>query len=275
MRKKAYISTPKMTGIKVLKDFSVSEIIPFINWVFFFHEWKFKGSYPALLNDPEKGEEAMKLLADAKQLLEKMCKEKMIRANAVVGIFPAGSVKNNVEITIDNKYKEVIVFERNRELKNDKEPNLCLADFIAPTELNAADHIGMYALTTGIGIEKWEEEFKKSGDDYSAIMLKILSNRLAEAFAELLHQKIRKEIWGYSPDENLTPDELFKEKYHGIRPAPGYPACPDHKLKEKIFSILDAEKNTGIKLTENYSMLPSASVCGFYFAHPESRYFGV
>lgn len=271
----AQITIPKQTGIKVIYDFPITELIPFINWAYFFHEWRFKGSYPTLLNDPEKGTEAKKLLADANTFLENICKEKMIQANAVIGIFPANSKKNNIEITINNKQTEIIAFERNKELKSKGETNLCLADFIAPIDTQTKDFIGMFALSTGHGVEKREAAYKNSGDDYSAIMLRILADRLAEAFAEVLHLKVRKELWGYSPEENHSVEALFTEKYRGIRPAPGYPACPNHELKSQIFKILDAETNTGITLTENYSMLPSASVCGFYFAHPESIFFGI
>jgi 5-methyltetrahydrofolate--homocysteine methyltransferase len=271
---KAKISEPKQRGIQIIKDFPVEDLIPLINWAYFFHEWKFKGTYPVLLNDAEKGPEAKKLLTDAEAMLRNICNKKMIVANAIVGIFPAKSDMNNIHINTDH-HSEIIAFQRNTEIKENNEPNLCLSDFIAPAEYNVQDYIGLFALTSGFEVEKWENDFKKSGDDYSAIMLRILADRLAEAFAEVLHQKVRKEIWGYSPNENYTVEELFAGKYQGIRPAPGYPACPDHTLKKQIFNILDAEKNTGIKLTETFSMIPFASVCGFYFAHPESRYFGI
>jgi 5-methyltetrahydrofolate--homocysteine methyltransferase len=272
---KADIVEPKLKGIQIIRDFPIEEIIPYINWAYFFYQWKFKGGYPAILNDPEKGPEARKLYEDAIQFLEKMVAKKMVKANAAVGIFPANTNKNIVNINIDEHRTESIIFERNLEQKDNNEHNLCLADFIAPAETRVKDYIGLFALTGGFGIDKWEEQFKKSGDDYSAIMLRILADRLAEAFAEVLHLKVRKEIWGYAPHENLTTEELFSEKYRGIRPAPGYPACPNHEQKEIIFRILDAENNAGIQLTESYSMWPAASVCGYYFAHPESRYFGV
>ena len=200
----------------------------------------------------------------------------MLEANAVFGIFPANSKNNSIEVySSENKKLESFHFLRNQEEKKENLSNLCLSDFIAPAESGIKDHIGFFAVTAGQGIKKWITKFEKEDDDYSSIMLKVLADRLAEAFAELLHQKLRKEYWAYSINENLKLPELLKNKYKGIRPAPGYPACPDHSEKRKIFDLLEAEKNTGIELTENFSMYPTASVSGYYFAHPKSQYFKV
>lgn len=270
---KANIVQPNVLGIKVLKNISVKELIPYISWAYFFHQWQLKGAYPALLNDTEKGDEAKNLLHDAQIMLEKIIRENLLTANAVFGIFPAYSKDKNVYFEYNNKIEE-INFPRNREPKEKGEPNYCLSDFITPKELNTPDYMGMFVTTAGIGIEKAEKKFKNAGDDYSALMLRILADRLAEALAEYLHKKIRKEYWAYSPNENLNVDEVIKEKYRGIRPAPGYPCCPEHKLKSIIFEKLDVTNNIGAYLTESYSMYPAATVSGFYFAHPEARYFG-
>lgn len=270
---KANIVVPNVLGIKVLKNIPIKELVPYISWAYFFHQWQFKGGYPALLNDAEKGKEAKKLLLDAQKMLEKIEKENLLTANAVFGIFHAYSKDNNVYFEFNNKVEE-INFPRNREPKENGEPNYCLSDFIASKELNITDYLGMFVTTAGIGVDKSEKTFKDAGDDYSALMLRILADRLAEALAEYLHVKIRKEFWAYSPNENLNIEEVIKEKYRGIRPAPGYPCCPEHKLKSIIFDKLDVTNNIGATLTESYSMYPAATVSGFYFAHPEARYFG-
>ena len=270
---KANIVKPNVLGVKVLRNISVKELFPYISWAYFFHQWQLKGAYPALLNDTEKGQEAKKLLQEAQEMLEKITRENLLTANAVFGIFPAYSKENIVYYQFNNRF-EKINFPRNREPKENKEPNYCLSDFIAPKELNSTDYFGMFVTTAGIGIEKAEKQFKDAGDDYSALMLRILADRLAEALAEYLHVLIRKDFWGYSPNENLNVEEVIKEKYRGIRPAPGYPCCPEHKLKAIIFEKLDVTNNIGASLTESYSMYPAATVSGFYFAHPEARYFG-
>jgi 5-methyltetrahydrofolate--homocysteine methyltransferase len=271
---KADIIKPAVIGVKVIKNISIKELIPLISWAYFFHQWQFKGAYPALLNDTEKGKEAKQLLLDAKNLLNRIAEEKLLSADAVIGIFPAYSEKNKVYFNSNENSIKEIEFPRNREPKDDSQPNLCLSDFIAPKELNITDYIGMFVTTAGIGAEKIEKQFKDAGDEYSALMVRILADRLAEALAEYLHEKIRKEIWAYSPNENVNIEEMLKEKYRGIRPAPGYPSCPEHKLKEIIFNELNVTENIGASLTESYSMMPAATVSGFYFAHPEARYFG-
>jgi 5-methyltetrahydrofolate--homocysteine methyltransferase len=271
---KADIVKPAVIGTKVIKNIPIQELIPLISWAYFFHQWQFKGAYPALLTDPEKGKEANQLLNDAKNLLNKIANENLLSADAVIGIFPAYSEGNDVYFKSDENDFKKISFPRNKEPKEDNQPNLCLSDFIAPKELNVTDYFGMFVTTAGMGAEKIEKQFKDAGDEYSALMVRILADRLAEALAEYFHERIRKEIWAYSPNENVNIEEMLKEKYRGIRPAPGYPSCPEHKLKEVIFNELNVTKNIGASLTESYSMMPAATVSGFFFAHPEARYFG-
>lgn len=272
------INTPKFTGIKVLRDYPISEITNYINWVFFFVVWQLRGKFPEILNDPKLGEEAQKLFDDAKKLLARIENEKLLTANGIFGIFPANSVGDDIEVYKDTNRREVITTFINLRNQTEKEPgvpNLCLSDFIAPKESKKTDYIGAFAVTSGLGIEKLIAEFEKDHDDYNSIMVKALADRLAEAFTELLHFLIRKEFWGYDPDENISLNDLFLEKYRGIRPAHGYPACPDHSEKETLFKLLDVTNQTGISLTESNSMLPAASVSGLVFAHPQSKYFFV
>ncbi len=269
------IIKPKKLGITTLTDFPISEIIPFIDWNFFFHAWRLKGSYPKIFDDTEKGAEARKVFDDAQKMLDDIVKHKMLKANATFGLFAANRIgEESVELQLDDSKKTVFEFLRNQEDKKGK-PNYSLADFIAPKEQNQTDYLGIFALTTGLGIEKHIAKFEAEDDDYSAIMLKILADRLAEAFAELLHYKVRTEYWGYSPEEALNINDLLKEKYKGIRPAPGYPACPEHSEKRKIFDILNCEESIGVNLTESYAMYPTAAVSGYYFAHPNIKYFAV
>jgi 5-methyltetrahydrofolate--homocysteine methyltransferase len=271
------ISEPDHTGIKIFKDFSLEELVDHIDWTYFFHEWRLNGKFPAIFDDPVKGEEAAKLFDDAQEMLMLIAKENWLVANGVVGIFPANSVGDDIEIYSSDKKDKILTtfhFLRNQQQQEDI-PNYCLADFIAPKSSGITDYVGCFVVTAGIGIEKKVEEFKKDNDDYSSLMLKILADRLTEAFAEVLHLKVRKEIWGYVKDEDLSLDEIHLGKFRGIRPAPGYPACPDHSEKSEIFKILDASKNTGISLTESYMMVPAASVCGWYFANPDAKYFSV
>ncbi len=275
---KTEIIRPSFTGIRALNDYPLEEIREYISWVFFFVVWQLKGKFPGILQDPVQGEEARKLFSDANEMLDRIIREKWLTANAVVGFFPANAVGDDIEIYSDESRSRVIsrfINLRNQVKRPGNAPNLCLADFIAPKESGRIDYIGAFANTAGLGIEKKLAEFDKNQDDYSSIMLKSLSDRLAEAFTELLHKKVRKEFWGYAPGENLSLENLLLEKYQGIRPAHGYPACPDHSEKETLFSLLEAEKNTGICLTENFSMYPAASVSGLIFAHPESKYFFV
>jgi len=272
------ITQPKILGNKYLNDYPLEEISSFIDWTFFFHAWKISGKYPAIFKDPVKGIEAKKLYDDAQSMLNRIISEKWLEAHAAFGIYPAYSVNDSVEFFKDldkNKQLGTFHFLRNQEKKKDGMPNLSLADFIAPKESGITDYIGAFAATASIGIEKQLETFQKDGDDYNAIMLKLLADRLAEAFAELLHYKVRTEYWGYSDETNPEMKKLLKEEYTGIRPAPGYPACPEHSEKRTLFNLLDAETKTGVKLTDSFAMYPAASVSGYYFAHPESKYFNI
>ncbi len=272
------IFKPAQTGLHLFDNVSIEEIKQYINWVFFFVTWQLRGKFPDILDDPKQGEEARKLFEDANQLLDRISREKLLRAKGIAGLFPANSVDDDIEVYKDEKRKAVqcrFINLRNQVFKEDDSPNLCLADFIAPRNTGISDYIGAFAVTAGLGIEDLIREFESKHDDYNAIMVKALADRLAEAFTELVHERIRKELWGYAKDENLSMDDLFYEKYQGIRPAHGYPACPDHSEKETLFRLLNAQKHTGIILTESFSMYPAASVSGLVFAHPQSRYFFV
>ena len=269
---------PKLIGVKTIKDFSLSELVPYIDWTPFFHSWEMKGSYPKILKDIERGVEATKLFNEAQEMLAKIVNEKWLQANAVVGVFPANAVGDDIEVyTDDTRSKVETTFHtlRQQTKKPEGQFNVALADFVAPKTSGKADYIGGFAVTTGIGIDKHVAEFEKNNDDYSAIMLKALADRLAEAFAERMHEIVRKEIWGYAANEKLSNEQLIKEEYHGIRPAPGYPAQPDHTEKKDLFKLLNVEMNTGIALTESMAMLPTAAVSGLYFSHEESHYFGL
>jgi 5-methyltetrahydrofolate--homocysteine methyltransferase len=267
--------TPAFTGTRIFTDFSLQDISQYIDWTFFFHAWKISGRYPSIFEDPVKGDEARKLFADGQEMLEKIIRNSMLKADGVIAFYPAASSGDDVNLFSDDHIFSTLHFLRNQENKEEGIPNLCLADFIAPESSGIRDHIGMFAVTAGIGIEKWVERYEKDGDDYSSFMLKILADRLAEAFAELMHEKVRKEYWGYARDEKLAIKDLLKESYQGIRPAPGYPACPEHSEKFTIFELLEAEKHAGISLTENFAMYPAASVSGYYFMHPFAKYFNV
>lgn len=271
------ILVPRRPGIHVLEDYPMEKIVPFINWIFFFVTWELRGKFPDILKDPKYGREASRLYADARAMLDLIVREKWLKANAVFGIFPANARGDDILVFNDEQRKqELCTFTnlRNQSSRKDGQPNLCLSDFLAPAGSGITDYMGAFAVTAGIGIEEKISEFEAAHDDYSAIMLKALADRLAEAFTELVHLEIRKDYWGYNPDENLDMDALFRENYQGIRPAHGYPACPEHSEKEVLFKLLQAEKQ-GISLTENYSMVPAASVSGLVFASPESRYFFV
>jgi 5-methyltetrahydrofolate--homocysteine methyltransferase len=269
---------PKFIGNKYFSDYPLDEIRKYIDWTFFFHSWRINGKYPAIFADPIKGLEARKLFDDANEMLDKIVSEKRLQANGVIGFYPAIAVGDDVELFGDENRETPIKtfrFLRNQQLKENEISNLSLADFIAPKTSGKHDYFGCFAVTSGTGIEKWVEKYEAENDDYSAIMMKILADRFAEAFAELMHEKVRKEFWGYAADENLPVSEILHEKYQGIRPAPGYPACPEHSEKRELFELLDAEKNTGIFLTENFAMYPAASVSGYYFAHPQAQYFNL
>jgi len=276
--KQSKILKPSFTGTRVFEDYPLEEIRDYISWLFFFLVWQLKGKWPDILDDPRQGKEAQKLFADAQEMLDEIIREKSLRASAVIGFYPANSVGDDIEVYSDETRSEVLtrfINLRNQSLKNGEGPNLSLADYIAPRESGIIDYIGTFAVTTGTGIEEKLSYFKENHDDYSSIMIKSLADRLAEAFIELLHAKVRQEYWGYSPDEKLGLEDLIMEKYQGIRPAFGYPACPDHSEKKTLFNLMDAEKHTGIKLTENFAMYPAASVSGLFFSHPEARYFHV
>ena len=271
-------TTPRLLGTKVFKDYSLEEIAAYIDWTPFFHSWELKGSYPKIFDDAEKGDEAKKLFADAQAMLKRLIKEKWLRARAVLGLFPANSVGDDIEVYSDEGRTEVLTTFHNlrqQQERIDSKANRCLSDFIAPKESGIKDYIGSFALTTGIGIDERIAEFEEQHDDYSAIMLKALADRLAEAFAELLHLRVRKEFWGYSANEQLDTAALINETYRGIRPAAGYPACPDHTEKELIWKLLQVKANTGIWLTESKAMVPTAAVSGLYYGHPASSYFAV
>ena len=275
---KANITKPNSIGNKYISDYPLEKIVKYIDWTFFFHAWKLSGKYPAIFNDPAKGEEAKKLFEDGQLLLKKIIAAKMLTAKGVIGLYPANSVDDDVEVYTDETRKTISTrfhFLRSQIKKPGNESNFCLADFIAPKTSGRLDFIGGFAVTAGIDIEKWVKEFEHQHDDYNAIMLKILADRMAEAFAELLHEKVRREYWGYAKEEHLDIPSLIQEKYRGIRPAIGYPSIPDHAEKKQLFSLLDVEKQTSIALTETYAMYPAASVCGFYFAHPQARYFTI
>ncbi len=265
---------PNVKGIEVLRDFPISQIRDYIDWTPFFSTWMMKGKYPEILTDRVVGNEAKELFKDANDLLDEIVEKNLLRANAVIGIFPANSDGDEV-IVESNETSATFQFLRQQAKKRKETPNLSLADFIAPKASGKADFIGGFAVTAGIGIEELIANFEKDHDEYHVILTKAVADRLAEAFAELMHEKVRKEYWGYNVNESFDNEDLIKEKYQGIRPAPGYPACPDHTEKDKLFKILNVTENTGITLTESYAMYPAASVSGFYFSHPRSRYFGL
>ncbi len=265
---------PKFTGVKSLPGYSLEEISRYIDWTPFFITWEMKGKYPAIFENDTYGGEARKLYNDAREMLDKIISDKWLTANAVFGIFPANSAGDDIILNGNNNPGQIKLHTiRQQSKKAAGASNLALADFIAPADSGIQDYIGAFAITTGLGIEKKIAEFEELHDDYSIIMLKALADRLAEAFAELLHEKARKEFWGYAADEDLSNEALIKEKYRGIRPAPGYPAQPDHTEKMTIWKLLDVENSTGITLTESLAMNPAASVCGLWFAHPDAKYF--
>ncbi len=272
------IVTPAFLGVKKFENYSLQEISEKIDWTPFFHAWELKGKYPEIFNNKDYGTEAKKLFNDAQLLLETIIKDNSLKANSLIAFYPAQSVGDDIEIyDNENRDRPLSVFHTLRQQfdKKSKNENLALADFIAPKSSGINDYLGLFIVTTGIGLEKLVKSYEEQHDDYNAIMAKALADRLAEAFAELMHEKTRKEFWGYAKDETLSNEELIKEKYFGIRPAPGYPACPDHTEKQTVFKLLQSEENIGVSLTENFAMYPAASVSGFYFSHPQTKYFGV
>ncbi len=270
--------TPKKLGISTFDDFPLQDLISYIDWTPFFQTWELHGKFPAILSDEVVGVEATQLYEDAQKMLTQIIEEKWLKASAVVGLFPANSVGDDIEIYADEERKNPIHLQhslRQQTKKTAGQPNLALADFIAPKESGISDYIGGFVVTTGLGIDAHIERFEKDHDDYNSILLKALADRLAEAFAECLHAHVRKEYWGYAANEHLNAEEIIKEKYRGIRPAPGYPACPDHTEKIGLFKLLNATAITGVSLTESLAMFPTASVSGWYFGHPEASYFGL
>ena len=269
---------PKFIGRRAFKNFDLAEIARYIDWQPFFQTWDLHGSYPAILDDAVVGDSARKVYADGQALLKRVIENRWLTANGVVAFYPANTVNDDdIEIYADESREQVLFTWRNlrqQTAKREGVDNKCLADFIAPKFSGIADYIGMFAVTSGLGIEKWEAEFQKQHDDYSSIMLKAIADRLAEAFAEALHERVRKDLWGYAPDENLSNEQLIKESYRGIRPAPGYPACPEHTVKRDMFRVMACEE-IGMQLTESLAMYPAAAVSGFYFSHPASQYFNV
>ena len=269
---------PKKLGLTVFRNYKLKELVDYFDWKPFFSAWQLYGNYPQILNDKKAGVAAKDLLQDARDMITRIVKEGWITANAVISFWPANSNKDDIEIYKDESRKEVcsVLYTLRQQMsKASSRANLALSDFIGPKDKKIRDYIGAFAVTAGIDMEKKSSEFKKNNDDYGSIMLSAICDRFAEAFAERLHERVRKEFWGYAEDEKLNSQDLISEQYQGIRPAPGYPACPDHSEKSSLFQLLDVEKNTGIKLTENFAMWPAASICGYYFSHPKSSYFGV
>jgi 5-methyltetrahydrofolate--homocysteine methyltransferase len=270
---------PAQLGLQNFEGYSLAKIAERIDWSPFFHTWELHGRYPKILDDEVVGEEARKLFADAKTILNRIIEEDLLEARAVIGFWPANQVNDDdVEIYTDDTRSKVLTtfrFLRQQMNKGTGKANNCLADLVAPKDSGVADYIGGFACTAGIGVEDIAKRFEADHDDYNSIMYKALADRLAEAFTELMHERVRKEFWGYDPDEQLDNEALIREEYRGIRPAPGYPACPEHSEKGPLFELLNAPENAGITLTESFAMFPGAAVSGFYFAHPEARYFGL
>ena len=269
---------PRQPGLASLKNYPLEKLVAFIDWAPFFQTWDLAGKYPDILEDPAVGEAARNVLRDGKAMLDRVVKGRWLTASGVFGLWPANSIGDDIEIYADEKRDRVLMTWHNLRQQNQKppgNPNQCLADFVAPKDSGLADYLGAFAVTSGLGIDARVKEFEAKNDDYSAIMLKAVADRLAEAFAEHLHHRVRTELWGYAAGESLSSDEMIAEKYAGIRPAPGYPACPDHTEKGDLFRLLDAGKNADMRLTESFAMLPTAAVSGFYFSHPQARYFAV
>jgi len=268
--------TPNFIGTKTI-DVDLDVLVPYIDWTPFFRTWQLFGKYPAILKDEVVGEQATSVFADAQEMLAVILKEKKLTAKAVYGIFPANQINDDdIELTDENgKPLQTFLTLRQQSQKTIAAPNIALADFIAPKDNGVTDYMGCFCVTTGFGVDEWAAEFEKDLDDYNSIMVKALADRFAEAFAEYLHEKVRKEIWGYAPEEQLSTEAMIEEVYKGIRPAPGYPACPDHLEKPTIWKLLNVEKEIGVTLTESMAMWPASSVSGYYFGNPESKYFGL
>jgi 5-methyltetrahydrofolate--homocysteine methyltransferase len=261
----------------VFENYSLDDLREYIDWTPFFHAWELKGRYPKILDDAHKGAQARELFSDAQEMLDTLIKENWLRAKAVFGFFPAAGIDESIQIYDESRQNVSLSLQhlRQQNRRPEGKANQCLSDWIAPESSGLNDYIGAFAVTTGVGIEKHVARFEADHDDYNAIMLKILADRLAEAFAERLHQRVRTEFWGYAAAESMNNEQLIDEAYQGIRPAPGYPACPDHTEKAALWKLLEADSRADISITESFAMLPAASVSGWYFAHPQSRYFGV
>jgi 5-methyltetrahydrofolate--homocysteine methyltransferase len=271
------LPAPEFTGVRVLDNFPLATLREFIDWSPFFHTWGLKGVYPRILEDERQGVEATRLFNDAIALLDRIIEKNLITARGVYGFFPAAAVGDDVELYTDSTRTarlDSLHFLRQQANREGSEPCRSLADFIAPRETGLPDHIGAFAVTSGIGLKELCDKFRADNDDYNAIMAEAIADRLAEAFAECLHKRVRDE-WGYGREENLSNEDMIHENYRGIRPAPGYPACPDHTEKGTIWRLLDVQANTGMIITESFAMWPGSSVSGLYFAHPQSRYFSL
>ena len=262
-----------------MRDYPLEELIEMIDWTPFFITWELAGKFPNILEDEKVGAAASQLYEDAQAMLKRIVAEGWLSARAVVGFWPAArTAADDITVYADEEHSEPLATLHHLRQQTDKpngQPNLSLADYIAPLESGVTDYVGGFVVTTGIGLEKKVAEFEANHDDYNSILLKALADRLAEAFAEHLHLRVRTELWGYAGTESLSNEDLIRERYTGIRPAPGYPACPDHTEKRSLFDLLQAESSTGVELTEHYAMTPAAAVSGFYYSHPESRYFAV
>uniref|UniRef100_UPI00242DD0C2 vitamin B12 dependent-methionine synthase activation domain-containing protein n=1 Tax=Marinobacter nauticus TaxID=2743 RepID=UPI00242DD0C2 len=269
---------PAFTGVRVFEDYDLKELVDYIDWTPFFISWDIAGKYPAIFDDPKRGEAARTLFDDAQKLLKQMIGDKRISARGVVGFWPANRRGDDIVVYTDESRTEELTTLHHLRQQDEKAPGkpmMALSDFVAPESLHLGDYVGGFAVTTGIGVDELTAEFKNAHDDYSAIMVQALADRLAEAFAERMHERVRKEFWGYATDEQMANEDLIKERYRGIRPAPGYPACPDHTEKATLFKLLDATANTSLQLTEHFAMYPTAAVSGWYFAHPDAKYFAV
>jgi 5-methyltetrahydrofolate--homocysteine methyltransferase len=263
--------------VQTFENVSVSVLRPYIDWTPFFLSWELAGKYPRILEDEIVGEEATKLFADANAMLDKLERDGSVRCAGIIGLFPANGVGDSIEVYTDESRTQVRKVLHHLRQQSEKQgfPNYCLADYVAPKESGKPDWIGAFAVTGGIGEEAIAHAYKADHDDYNAILIQAVCDRLAEAFAEYLHEQVRKRHWGYAPDEALSNEELIRENYRGIRPAPGYPACPEHTEKGSIWELLGVEQAIGMKLTESYAMWPGAAVSGWYFSHPDSKYFAV
>jgi 5-methyltetrahydrofolate--homocysteine methyltransferase len=272
------IVRPSRLGVQVFDQINLGTLAEKIDWGPFFHAWEMKGAYPAILSDPVKGSEARKLFDDAQRLLAEIITEGKLTARAVIGLFAANAAGDDIVLWADDSRTRpltTIHTLRQQFDRGESRPCYALADFVAPQESGVADYMGAFAVTAGIGTDELVAHYTADHDDYSAIMVKALADRLAEALAEYMHEQVRVHEWGYAPDEALSNEELIREKYRGIRPAPGYPACPDHTEKRTLFDLMDVEQQIGLHLTDHCAMVPTAAVSGFYFAHPESTYFSV